>query len=125
MKLLIRAIARFLLVLGIQSLFVYVLLITAFDRNFSNQNINDAVFVVGAIVFSIGLITVSNAGKVFDGFRFAFKQLFSRHNYTHLAFYDYKRQLEEKEAKVTGVYTLLGGLTFIAVSSIIGFMYFT
>lgn len=121
----LKGIAKFALILGFQVLLVYLLLITAFDGMFSDQNINDATFVVGAVMLSIGLITFTNAGRIFTGFRFAFKQITSRHNYTHLAYYDYKRSIENKTERVTGVYPLLGGLLFVTISTIIGFMYFT
>jgi len=117
-------IKRFLLNLIVSGLGIYLLLRTAYDGIYTYKNIVDASFVVGMIFTAFGLITSSNAGKVFHGVGFAFKQMFSRKNYTHLAFYDYKRKKEEKNGSVTGVYTLSVGLLIVIISTIISYTQF-
>ena len=131
----VKAVLKFIILLGAEGLFAYILLITIFNQEvnevtwaqpYVRQMANDALFVVGALMFSVGLITFTNAGKVFYGFRFAAKQMFSRKNLTHLAFHDYRRELEKKrDEKVTGLYPLLTGLILIIVSASIGAMYFS
>jgi hypothetical protein len=108
---------------AVEAALIYALLESVFNGDYALQNIYDAMFVVGAVMLSIGLITLTNATKVFTGFRFAFKQMFSRkNNYTHMAYYDYQRKVESKKERVTGLYPLLTGLTLFLVSAIWGFM---
>ncbi len=102
----------------------YILLITAYHSIFTLQNIIDAGFVVGMLLTSFGIITLTNATQVFQGITFSFKQMFSRKNYTHLAFYDYKRSKQQNREKTTGVPTLAVGLLFITVSAVISYIYF-
>ena len=135
LKVVLKIIGKFLLLLAFQLGFAALLLTTAFNQTISTeafedsyflQQANDSIFVVGALMVSFGLITFTNAGKVFDGFRFAAKQMFGRKKLTHMAYYDYKRTLESRrEDRVIGVYPLLTGLVFVILSATFGFMYFS
>lgn len=119
----VRGIGKLIALFAVEAALIYALLETVFNGDYALQNVYDAMFVVGAVMLSIGLITLTNATKVFTGFRFAFKQMFSRkQNYTHLAFYDYQKKVESKREKVTGIYPLLTGLTLFVISAIWGFM---
>ncbi len=113
----------------IGSLFVgllgsFILLETAYDGEYVLKNIIDAGFLVGFILASFGLITLSNATQVFHGITFAFKQMFGRKQQTHMAFYDYKRSKERDREKTTGVPMLVIGLLFVIVTAIISYTQF-
>lgn len=120
-NLLLNGITRLFINLVVASLFTYLLLIYGFDGDFKTQNILDAGFAIGFIFLSVGIITASNAGQVFDGMRFVLKQWFSRKQYTHLAFYDYKQSRRSEREPMTGIFALLVGIIFIAVSGVMGF----
>lgn len=119
----VRGLGKLVALFAVEALLMYALLETVFNGDYALQNIYDAMFVVGAVMLSIGLITLSNATKVFTGFRFAFKQMFSRRNqYTHTAFYDYQQKVDAKKERVTGLYPFITGLTLFVISAVWGFM---
>jgi hypothetical protein len=95
-----------------------------FDSDFSMRTLVDAMFVVGMIFFSFGILTSSNVRKSFRGFAYTFNRVFKR-NYKHLSFYDYVIEKEaQKKEPVTGVAAMLVGLIHIVVSVIISVQYF-
>jgi ABC-type transport system involved in cytochrome c biogenesis permease subunit len=77
--------------------------------------LNDRTFVVGVIMLSVGLLTVTGAAKLFRGMGYVLKKLFTR-KVEGMSYYDYLLTKEERRQRMLGLPMLLAGLTFIILS---------
>ncbi len=119
MKLLFRT----LLTLFISTAAIAVLILIAFNATYSEQNILDAGFIVGIIVFFAGVIIESRMLKVFRGFGFLVRRLlFNR--YHEVSYFDYYQEQEEKARKnrKPGMHYLLAGLLIIVIVTVYAYM---
>ena len=112
-------IKKFLITIGSAALLSYLLILTRFNNEFIQINILDATFVVGMVYFFMGLLTVTNATKVFSSTGFALKTLFSpKRRSQHLSFYDYRIQKEKDKNRTTGFPALIVGFLIILMDLI-------
>ena len=104
---------RFFINLVAGSVLIFVLVqITEDKYRFLLQ---DRMFVVGVIMFSVGLLTVSGATKMFRGMGYVLKKLFTR-KVEGLSYYDYLLTKEDKKERIMGYPLLFAGMTFIILS---------
>jgi hypothetical protein len=105
-------IKKYLIDLVVGSLLVVVLVQTLYIGPHPYEDIS---FVIGLTMFSVGLLTVSGAAKIFRGMGYVMKKIFTK-KVDELSFYDYLLTREEKTEKIMGYPLLLAGITFIILS---------
>jgi membrane-bound ClpP family serine protease len=111
-------IKKILLDLIVGTILVYLIMFAFYDGNLSDINYANALFVVGLILFSAGLLTVTNASKVFRGFTFVFKRMFTR-KVEGMSYYEYVQMKDDAKEKNSGFPLLISGLVFIIASLIV------
>ncbi len=100
------------------TILVFIIMFTVFDGDLKPINYADSIFIVGLIMFSAGLLTVSNASKILRGISYSLKRMFTR-RVDGMAYYEYIAMKDDKKERIIGLPLLLTGLTFIIVSLII------
>lgn len=88
----------------------------------NKQNTSDVLFFVSFMYFFPGLISVTRAGKVFDGAKYASKKMFKSHKSSEeipKTFSEYLDQKEEREGRGSGEFFDLG-----MIALILGSVYF-
>jgi|LGOV01.1.fsa_nt_gb hypothetical protein len=118
-------ISKIVLNIIVAALATFGLMEFAFDGLYITKNIIDAVFVIGMLFTSLGIITTTNAGNAFQGITYGLQKTFGRKKFRHLAFYDYKEQKDREKTRSTGLPTLFVGVLMIIASAYIGFNYFS
>ena len=107
----------------ISALLIYAILYTRYDLELEPNNILDSVFIVGMVMFFIGIIIATNITQVFQGFTYTFKNVFKKQP-KHLSYYDYKRSNPHQVDIATGIPLLfIGGLYFFGTIIIAYFFY--
>ncbi|MBI9009051.1 MAG: DUF3899 domain-containing protein [Tenericutes bacterium] len=102
----------------LSGLMFLILMYARFLGEFSILNVLNGLFVVGIIMFSVGILTVTNAGQAFRGIGFIYKKMFSK-KYTSTSYYEYLKTLDSSEKeKPTGWPALLVGMIYLALSII-------
>lgn len=102
---------------------VYIIMYSVYNGDLSKLYYANAFFVTGVIYFSVGLITFSNAGKIFRGIGFVLKQRFT-HKVDGLTYFDYvllKEEKVDKNKKYIGLPTLFIGIAFIIIAIILSY----
>jgi len=95
-----------------------ILMYARFLGEFSTINVLNALFVVGILMFSAGILTVTSAGQMFRGIGFVFKKMFTK-KYSSTSYYDYLQKLDgSKKEKPSGWPALLVGIIYLALSII-------
>lgn len=100
------------------TLFVYIIMFTFYEGDLRPINYSNALFVVGVVLFSAGLLTVTNATKVFRGISFVLKRMFTR-KVEGMSYYEYMLMKDDKKEGLAGLPLLLSGLVFIIIALII------
>lgn len=95
---------------------IAIFLYTYYDGNMKTQNISDALFVIGLFMFFMGLIAMTNARKIFIGFKYTFKTRFSRKFDKSKSYYDYSNEQNKNNTTVLGTPMFILGIVYIAVS---------
>ncbi len=113
---------RFLIALFFGGAGIPLLIMLAFDGEFTLRNWLDSGFIIGMIMFSFGLIMATNAGKLFRGFGFLTKKLISG-KYAHYSYYDYVSEQGEVKDKTTGFPWLIVGGLILAVTVTLSYVY--
>ena len=99
-----------------------ILIYARFFGEFSTLNVLNGLFVVGIVMFSAGILTVTNAGQAFRGIGFVFKKMFSK-KYTSTSYYEYLKSLDSSEKeKPSGWPALLVGMIYLALSIIFSYI---
>ncbi|MDT8336752.1 MAG: DUF3899 domain-containing protein [Candidatus Izemoplasmatales bacterium] len=111
-------IKKFLLDLVGGTIFVFILMYTAFDWVLTPINYSNSLFIVGVVMFSAGILTVTNATRIFRGVGFVFKKMFTR-KVEGLSYYEYLLQKDDDKESVQGYPLLISGIIFIAIALII------
>lgn len=102
------------------TLFSLILMYLIYDWDFMNPvNISNSVFITGVVMFSAGLLTVTNATKIFRGIGFVFKRMFTR-KVEGLSYYEYILMKDDKQERYLGLPLLITGLAFIIAAIILG-----
>ena len=109
---------RFFINLVLSSLLFLIFIYARFNGDYSTINVLNSLFVVGILMLSGGLLSVSHAGQVFRGIGFVFRKMFTK-KYNRSSYFDYVQTLEEeKKDKPTGWAALLVGIIMLAISII-------
>jgi hypothetical protein len=109
---------RFLINVVLSGLMFLILIYARFLGEFSIINVLNGLFVVGILLFSVGILSITSAGQAFRGIGFVFKKLFSK-KYTSTSYYEYLQKLDsDKKEKPTGWPALLVGIIYLALSII-------
>jgi len=111
-------IKKILLDLIVGSILVLIIIFAFYNGDFSKLNLANTFFVVGLILFSAGLLTVTNASKIFRGFTFVFKKMFTR-KVEGMEFYEYVQMKDDARERYDGFPLLISGVIFIVVNFII------
>ncbi|MBN2877446.1 MAG: DUF3899 domain-containing protein [Bacilli bacterium] len=117
-----RFLRRLVINSAIAGLIFLAIMYTLLEGNFTEININNSLFVTGMVMLFTGILTATQALKIFRGFGYAFKKFFFK-NRSEMTYYEYIQQKElierEKEDKPTGWYALIVGLILIVLTFII------
>lgn len=111
-------IKKILLDLIVGTILVFMIMFAFYSGDFSRLNYANTFFIVGLILFSAGLLTVTNASKIFRGFTFVFKRMFTR-KLEGMAFYEYVQMKDDARERYDGFPLLISGIIFIIVNFII------
>ncbi|MDY0317600.1 MAG: DUF3899 domain-containing protein [Candidatus Izemoplasmatales bacterium] len=102
------------------TIFSLILMYLAFDWDFMNPiNLSNSVFITGVVMFSAGLLTVTNATKIFRGIGFVFKRMFTR-KVEGMSYYEYILMKDDKQDRLLGFPLFITGLAFIIAALILG-----
>lgn len=77
--------------------------------------LQDRMFVIGMVMLSVGLLTVTGAAKLFRGMGYVLKKLFTR-KVEGLSYYEYLLAKEDRDQRVIGYPLLFAGITFVILS---------
>lgn len=98
--------------------FVFIIMYTIYDGVLIPLYYSNSLFTVGIVMFSAGLLTVTNASKIFRGIGFVFKKMFTR-KVENLSYYEYLLMKDEEKERSTGYPLFFSGLAFIILAIII------
>ena len=102
------------------TLFSLILMYLVYDWYFLDPlNLSNSVFITGIIMFSAGLLTVTNASKIFRGIGYVYKKMFTR-KVDGMSYYEYVLMKDDKRDQVLGVPLFIAGLAFIIAAIILG-----
>lgn len=102
------------------TLFSLILMYVIYDWDFMDTiNLSNTVFISGVVMFSAGLLTMTNATKIFRGIGFVFKRMFTR-KVEGMSYYEYILMKDDKENRVLGFPLFITGLAFIIAAVILG-----
>ncbi len=113
-----KILRRLLVNSAMATLIFLAIMYTLLEGNFTELNINNSLFVTGMVLFFVGVLTATQAAKIFRGFGFAFKKFFSRTR-SDMSYYEYiteKERMEATEDRPTGWYAIIVGIAAILVS---------
>jgi hypothetical protein len=100
------------------TIFVYILMYSIYDWDLKPINYSNSLFIIGVVMFSAGILTVTNATRIFSGVGFVFKKMFTR-KVEGLSYYEYLLQKDDGKESVQGYPLLISGIIFIAIALII------
>ncbi|MFK5884196.1 MAG: DUF3899 domain-containing protein [Candidatus Izemoplasma sp.] len=112
-------IKRFLIMITVTSFFVYLLVVTQFDNDFSKMNISNSLFPIGMGLFFFGLISTTNASSVFLGVTYSVKGIISRKEREHKTYYEYLMDKGQKRENQYSIPILIIGVIYITASLLI------
>jgi len=105
-------IKKFFTNLVVGGLLIFVLVQSIEDRPYL---VEDMMFVIGVVMLSVGLLTVSGATKMFRGMGYVLKKLFTK-KVDGLSYYEYLLTKEDKKERIMGYPLFFAGITFIILS---------
>ena len=112
---------RFIINLVLAALMFLILIYALYSGEYTVYHFTNGLFVVGIIMFSGGILSISNAGQLFRGIGFIFKKMFNK-KYSTTTYFDYVQTRElEKQANAgpIGWPALMVGIICLAVSIIV------
>ncbi len=117
---------RFLTIFFISFALIVFFVSTDLTQTFDRWSFNDALFVrsvaetmfiVGLIMFFIGIVMVTGASEIFIAIGFTFKNIFKRHRVKYESYYQYmKEQKDEEGSKMTGVAPLIISIIYLSIT---------
>lgn len=93
-----------------------------FDFEFTEDAISNAIFLVGIMMFFLGLMLITNAPRIFMIFTYSVKQVFSRKNFPYKSFYDYYAEKEKDPVTPYAVPILVMSIIYLGISLILAYM---
>lgn len=94
---------------------VVIFVLVQITQNKYDFLLQDRMFVIGLVMLSVGLLTVTGAAKLFRGMGYVLKRLFTR-KVDGVSYYDYLLAKEDRQQRVIGYPLLFAGITFIILS---------
>jgi len=102
------------------TIFSLILMYVTFDWDFMDpNNLSNSVFITGVVMFSAGLLTVTNATKIFRGISFVLKRMFTN-KVEGISYYEYALMKDDKKDRTLGFPLFITGLAFIIAAIILG-----
>ncbi len=116
-----KLISRIILNILLAGILFFSIMQSFLEGDYSELNIKDALFISGFTIAAFGLLTTTNAGKLFRGFGFVAKKFFSR-RYLNMSYYEYVQMKEQAQSrdKMTGLYAVAVGLAMLIASFLLG-----
>jgi hypothetical protein len=93
-------------------LLIFVLVQVINDRNYLAE---DMTFIIGIVMLSVGLMTVSGATKMFRGMGYVLRKMFTK-KVEGLSYYEYLLMKEDKTDRVMGYPLFFAGVVFVVLS---------
>jgi len=117
-----KIIQRIILNMLLAAILFFSIMQTFLEGDYSELNINNSLFISGFTIAAFGLLTATNAGKLFRGFGYVAKKFFTR-RYVDMSYYEYvqMKELSQSREKTTGWYAVFVGLSMIIVSFLLGY----
>ena len=108
-------IKSFIATILFSALLIMLLLFTYYDQVYTIEHFADAIFMIGITMFFMGLISVTNASRVFTGAGYAFKSIYTRRGTGNKTFYQYSAE-KKKEKSLFSTPIFIVGLGYIIIS---------
>jgi uncharacterized ion transporter superfamily protein YfcC len=115
---------RILYPLGISLTLVFIIHLTLFDNSYTLKDMSNAFFVVGLIMFLVGLMAVTDASKIFMIFVYSVKQTRRQHRKTYPTYYDYAKEREKEKMIPYALEILIIGIIYLIVAFSLSQLYF-
>ncbi len=80
---------KFLITFAISLTCVYVIHITLFQGAYTYESISNALFIVGIFMFFFGLLSITDANKIFLILNYSIKSALYKKNFKYKTYYDY------------------------------------
>src|SRR6056297_1824292 len=93
-------------------LLVFVLVQTINDRSYLAE---DMTFIIGTVMLSVGLMTISGATKMFRGMGYVLRKMFTK-KVEGLSYYEYLLMKEDKTERVMGYPLFFAGIVYVILS---------
>jgi len=98
------------------------IVVVAFEQNFSIRYVSDAMFIVGLVMFFLGIIMMTGAAGIFIAAGYTFKSFFSRKRKTHASFYEYMVETQKEKGAYDGVATFTNGVIFLSIAFYLAYL---
>lgn len=100
------------------TILVFIIMFTFYQGDLIAINYSNTFFVVGLLMFTPGILTVTNASRIFRGIGFVLKQMFTR-KVEGMSYYEYLLTKSDKKENLAGFPLLISGIIFIIIALII------
>lgn len=110
--------------LVISLVLIFVIHLTLFDNAYTFKSMSNAFFVVGLIMFLIGLMAVTDASKIFMIFVYSVKQTRRQHRKTYPTYYDYAKEREKEKMIPYAMHILIIGIVHLIAAFVLSQLYF-
>ncbi len=109
---------RFIINTVVAAIMFFMLIYLRFSGDYSTINVLNGLFVVGILMFSGGILTVTNTSQLFRGIGFVLKKMFTK-KYNRSSYFEYLQTIDDdQKEKPTGWPALLVGMILLAISII-------
>jgi len=88
-------------------------------------NLVDSTFIIGMIMFFLGIFMTTKAGLLFRGITFTFRKMFGR-RYLHYTYYEYLQEKdgEKKKNEINGGPLIWSGLLMLVAATVLAYLSF-
>jgi uncharacterized membrane protein YGL010W len=98
----------------------FVVHMIAYQFDFTYYSVSDSLFVIGMILFFVGIIFITNASFIFNGLTYAFRVLwFPKFKEQYASYKDYKDEHQHKRNSFFALEALIIAFVFIGVAYIL------
>lgn len=108
---------RFIINAVVAAIMFFMLIYLRFNGDYATINVLNGLFVVGILMFSGGILTVTNTSHLFRGIGFVLKKMFTK-KYNRSSYFEYLQTIDDDKEKPTGWPALLVGMILLAISII-------
>ncbi|MFP4177345.1 MAG: DUF3899 domain-containing protein [Acholeplasmataceae bacterium] len=115
---------RILYPLLISLALVFIVHLTLFDNTYTTKDVSNAFFVVGLVMFLVGLMVITDASKIFMVVVYSFKQMRRQHRKDYPTYYDYAKEREKEGMVPYALEIFLIGIVYLIVAFIFSQLYF-